>query len=167
MTLRDFFDWVQQNPSFLWIYFLGIPALAFLAGVFAKDEAYLSPWKNLYSFLIYAVTIPGIFAVTLNVYFFFFERRSIMDSDLLIQVFPILSMIFTLWLIRRQVDLDYIPGFDKLSGLAMIIGIILTMMWVLDRTHIYSISFMPFPVVLLLIVAAVLLVRFFTKKLVS
>ncbi len=90
-----------------------------------------------------------------------------MDSDLLIQVFPILSMIFTLWLIRRQVDLDYIPGFDKLSGLAMIIGIILTMMWVLDRTHIYSISFMPFPVVLLLIVAAVLLVRFFTKKLVS
>jgi hypothetical protein len=165
MTLRDFFDWVQQNPSFLWIYFLGIPA--FLAGVFAKDEAYLSPWKNLYSFLIYAVTIPGIFAVTLNVYFFFFERRSIMDSDLLIQVFPILSMIFTLWLIRRQVDLDYIPGFDKLSGLAMIIGIILTMMWVLDRTHIYSISFMPFPVVLLLIVAAVLLVRFFTKKLVS
>ena len=49
MTLQDFFNWVQSNPSYTLAYFIAIPAIALLAGIFAKEEGHLSPWKYLYS----------------------------------------------------------------------------------------------------------------------
>lgn len=167
MTLQQFFDWVQMHPNYSYIFYLGVPAIALIADFFSQGEGHVSPWKYLYSALIYLVCIPGIFIITLNIYFFFWERRSIMDTELLIQVLPILSMIATLFIIKKNVNLNYIPGFDKLSGLMLIIGIILTLMWILDRTHIYSITFMPFSMVLLVIVTGIVLLRFGLKKLLS
>ena len=82
MTLGEFFDWTAEHPSFLIVFFIAIPVIALLAGLFSKGEGHLSPWKYLYSTLIYLVSIPGIFAVTLSVYLFLFERRSIMDTNL-------------------------------------------------------------------------------------
>ncbi|MBK7243425.1 MAG: hypothetical protein LKG19_00280 [Saprospiraceae bacterium] len=167
MTLQQFFDYVVSNPSATLWYFLGVPLIAFVAGIFSKNEGHLSPWNYVYAVLIYMVCLPGIFAVTLNIYFFFWERRSILDTELFIQVIPILSMIASLSIIKQNVDLDLVPGFDKLSGLMIIIGILLTLMWILDRTHIYAITFMPFPMVIGIIVGGVLLVRYFSKKLIA
>lgn len=85
---------------------------------------------------------------------------------MMIQFFPILSMVLTIAIIRRFVNLDDVPGFDKLTGFILIIGVILTLMWVLDRTHIYAISFMPFYIVLLVIVGGILLIRYGLKHLI-
>ncbi|HRI01571.1 MAG TPA: hypothetical protein PK006_11005 [Saprospiraceae bacterium] len=164
MTLAQFFEWIQLNAHFGILYFIAIPLIALLAGWFAKEEGHLSPWRYLYSLLIYAICIPGIFALTLNIYLFFWERRSIMNTDLIIQVLPIVSMIATIAIIKNNVNLDDIPGFEKISGLALIIAVILTLMWILDRTHIYAISFMPFPMVIGIIVGGVLLLRMLFKK---
>lgn len=76
-------------------------------------------------------------------------------------------MVATIAIIRRFVNLDDVPGFDKLTGFMLIIGVILTLMWVLDRTHIYAISFMPFYIVLLVIVGGILLIRYGLKQLIS
>lgn len=84
----------------------------------------MSPWKYLYSFLIYAVTIPGLFAISLSIYLFFFERGSIMDANIFTQVLPIISMLLTISIIRKTVDLDLIPGFNKLSSLMLVISIV-------------------------------------------
>ena len=167
MTLQDFFIWVQSSPTYTLAYFIAIPAIALLAGIFAKEEGHLSPWKYLYSFLIYLVCIPGIFAVTLNIYFFFWERRSVMNAELLLQVLPILSMILTLFIIKRNVNLDFVPGFDKLSGFMMIIGILLTMMWILDRTHFFVFASMPFSTVLIILIGGILVIRYSLKKILS
>ena len=167
MTLQDFFNWVQSNPSYTLAYFIAIPAIALLAGIFAKEEGHQSPWKYLYSGLIYLGCIPGIFAVTLNIYFFFWERRSVMNAELLLQVLPILSMILTLFIIKRNVNLDFVPGFDKLSGFMMIIGILLTMMWILDRTHFFVFASMPFSTVLIILIGGILVIRYSLKKILS
>ncbi|MBK6571446.1 MAG: hypothetical protein IPG21_03015 [Saprospiraceae bacterium] len=167
MTLQQFFDMIQANPNFSLYFFLGIPAIALVLGWVTEPDSSQSPWNYLFAVLVYAICIPGIFAVTLNIYFFFWERRSIMDTQLMIQFFPILSMVATIAIIRRFVNLDDVPGFDKLTGFMLIIGVILTLMWVLDRTHIYAISFMPFYIVLLVIVGGILLIRYGLKQLIS
>jgi len=165
MTLGEFFQWASDHSTFLFIFFIGIPFIALLAGLFSKGEGHLAPWRYLYSILIFLVALPGIFAVTLSVYFFLFERRSIMDTNLSTQVLPVLSMAATIIIIKKQVDLDMVPGFDKISGLIIVLATLMGLMWVMDKTYIYSITFMPFYVVILILLAGFFVIRMGLKRL--
>lgn len=165
MTLAEFFDWIGERPGLILSYFILIPIIALLAGLFNKGEGHLSPWKYLFSILIYLVAIPGIFAVTLSVYMFLFERRSIMDTNMYTQVLPIFSMIVTILIIKREVYLDLVPGFDKISGLLLIIASVMTLMWIIDKTRIYAITFMPFYVVILILLAGFIVIRLGLRRL--
>ncbi len=164
MTLQELFDLIAGHPAYILFYFAIIPFAGFMAGLLSKGEGHLAPWKFLYSILIYAVCIPGIFAVTLDVYFFLFEKRSILDTDVYTQILPVVSMVLTLLIIRQNADFDYIPGFDKLSGLMMMIAATLGIMWFVDRTHIYAITYLRFEVVLLIFFVLLLLIRFGWSK---
>jgi hypothetical protein len=90
----------------------------------------------LYAVLIYAVCIPCILALTLNVYLFLFERRSIFQADIFAQILLVFSMITTLLIIQKNADFEHIPGFNRISGLVMMITASIALMWFLDRTHI-------------------------------
>ncbi len=164
MTLQEFFDVCANNPSIILFYFIAVPLTAFLAGVLGKKEGHLSPWKYLYSTLIYLAAVPGIFGITLSVYLFLFERQSIMDTNIYTQIIPVISMILTLFLIRKNVDLDLIPGFEKLSGLLVIIAIVLSLMWILDKTHIFAITVIPFMYVVIMLVVLFVAIWFAWKK---
>lgn len=150
MTLAEFFDWLSDRPIFLLCYFLLIPFTAFLAGVFGKNEGHLTPWKQFYAVLIYLIAVPGIFSVALDIYLFLFERRSIMQANLYTQILPVLSMVATLLIIRRNVDFRHIPGFKKLSGLIFVLAATMALFWILDRTRIYVITFLRWEVALLM-----------------
>jgi hypothetical protein len=159
MTLQDFFRLLGQNPNYVLLFFSLIPITALLANILGKGEGNQSPWKYLYAVLIYLVCIPGIFAFMLNVYLFLFERRSVLESDILAQILPIFSMIATLLLIRQNAEFTYIPGFGKLSGLVMMILATFAFMWFLDRTRIYVFTYLPFWQVILIFAALFLLIR--------
>ena len=88
-----------------------------------------------------------------------------MDTNVYTQILPIVSMMATFILIRKQVDLDLVPGFDRLSGLVTILSVLIILMWIIDKTHMYSITFMPFYVVVLILVIGFLLVRMGLKRL--
>ena len=160
MTLQEFFDLLSNNPVLILGYFLLIPFTALLAGFMGKGEGHLSPWKYLYSTLVYLVSIPGIFALTLSVYFFLFERRSVLQTDIYTQILPVISMVLTLWLISRNVELKQIPGFGKLSGLLFIIAAALMLMWVFDRLRILVFTMMPFYYVIILFIGLLVLFRY-------
>lgn len=159
MTLQDFFDLLSASPAIIIFYFVALPLTAFLACVFGRNEGHLSPWKYLYSFLIYAACLPGIFSISLNVYLFLFERQSVLDANIYTQILPIIVMGFTLWFISKNVDLDRIPGFDKVGGLMMMIACILALMWMLDKTRIFAITILPFWVVILIVVGLLVVAR--------
>jgi len=163
MTLEEFFQVISENPAFILFFFVALPLTAFLASVFGKGEGHLTPW----SFLAFAAAIPGIFAIMLNVYLFLFEKQPIMQTDVYTQILPILIMILTFWLINRNVPFELIPGFDKISGLLMIVIAVLAIMWFLDRLHIVAFTYMPFHYVLIFLVAAFVAVRFGVKKMFS
>lgn len=167
MTLGEFFQLLSASPSLIIFFFLAIPLTAFLALIFGKGEGDISPWKYLYSTLVYLVCIPGIFAVSLNIYLFLFEQMSIMDTNLFTQVLPILSMIATLALIRKNICFEDIPGFGKLGGLIMVISALLAVMWFLDRTHIIAITFIPFYYIIIILLVSLVAIRYGAKKLMA
>jgi hypothetical protein len=160
MTLQEFFRLLGNNPSYILLYFGLIPVTALLAGFLGSNEGHLSPWKYLYSALIYLVCIPGIFALTLNIYLFLFERRSVLESDIFSQILPVFSMVGTLLIIRRNVSFAAIPGFDNLSGLVTMITATFAFMWFIDRTHIYVFTSIPFWQVIVIFFGLFLVIRF-------
>ena len=160
MTLKEFFDLLADNPFLLLAYFGMIPLSALISGFMGKNEGHLSPWKYLYSALVYLICVPGIFSITLNVYLFLFEKQSVFNADIYTQILPIFSMFVTLLLIKSNVALDRIPGFNKLSGLCMAIFATLIFMWIIDRTRIFVISVVPFYYVGILFLVLLLVFRF-------
>lgn len=164
MTLGELFEILNQNPSLVIFYFVAVPLSAFLGLLLAKGEGHISPWKFFYCAIIYLTCVPGIFAVTLSVYQFLFERTSIQDLNVYTQILPIISMILTLYLVMKNVSLDQIPGFGKISGLMIIILVLLAIMWTLDRTRIIAFTGFPFYIVILMMIAMFILIRFALRK---
>lgn len=167
MTVGDFFEAIGSNPSLPIFYFLALPLTAFLASIFGKDQGHLSPWKETYCILVYAACVPGILSLVFNTYKFLFERGSVLQANIYTQVLPILCMVFTLWLVRRNVRFEVIPGFGKLGGLLMILVALISFMWLLDRMRIFAITFIPFHYFVIVFVAILFIIRFGWKKMVS
>ena len=107
--MRDLLIYVGNHPASVVLYFAVLPIAALLLAWIAGVEGRNSPWNYFYSAIIYLSAVPGIFALSLNVYIFLFERGSIMNLDVYTQLLPILSMILTLGLVRRNADLSHVP----------------------------------------------------------
>lgn len=166
MTLRDIFDQVSANPSLLLWYLLLIPSLAFLTSIWHNPNTppQQSQTRYIYTVLAYAATIPGIFAFTLNLYTFLFERQSIWTMNLVTQVLPIITMVITLMIIKRSIPFEYVPAFGKLSGFVTIIFAAIGIMWFVDRLRIYAITYVPFQYIAIGFIGMLLLIRFGWKK---
>ena len=164
MTLGDFFIYCSQNPIYLFLYFGILPLLALFILAIAKNQGHVSPWKNIYSVVVYLSCVPGIFSVTLSIYMFFFERGSIMNANLYTQILPIASMMATLWLIRRNVEFGYVPGFDRIGNLIFFLTILMIVLWILEKTHIMVFTYMPFSQFILMFVVLIVLLRFGLKR---
>ncbi len=166
MTVKELFDFVGQNPNYVLIYFVGLPILAGITGLLGDDKCDQSPWKEIYMIIIYGVMIPGIFALFFNLYLFLFERHSILNFDILIQILPIISMVTTLFVVRRYVSFDKIPGFDKISGLIMIISSIILLLWFADKFRIIAFTYMPFHYLIFIFIGLLTAINWGVKKLI-
>lgn len=165
MSLNEVFDSLERNPLPILLYFVALPLIAWIMGAAAQDGRHIDTWRYLYAVLVYAVCIPGIFAVTLNVYLFLFERQSIWEADLLLQFLPILSMVLTLILIKGKMSFDRIPGFGKIAGFLTIIAALIGIMWFFDRLRLVAFTYVPFSALLIGFVLTLLLIRFAWSKL--
>ncbi|GAB3699348.1 hypothetical protein GCM10027592_25330 [Spirosoma flavus] len=161
MTLRDVFEAISSQPALLFVLLMAVPTSAFLVNLWSGETAEeIWKWRYVYATLVYLACIPGVFAVTLNIYLFLFERQSVWEMNLGLQVLPILTMAGTLLLIRRKMPFRYIPGFGKLSGFLTLIAAVMGILWFIDRTRIYAITYVPFTYILVGFVALLLIIRF-------
>ena len=78
-----------------------------------------------------------LFAAVLTAYTLFFTRENLLDVNMLVYVLPIVSMTATLILIRKNASFDEIPGFDRLSGLMVLIAITFVFVLIIERTRIW------------------------------
>lgn len=83
---------------------LCVPLLTFITSIW--QDPYTPPQQSqsryIYAVLAYLTTIPGIFAFTLNLYAFLFERQSIWTMSLVMQVLPIIAMVIILIMIKKM-----------------------------------------------------------------
>ncbi len=138
MTARELVMFASQYPWHLTAYFVVVPVLSVLVGIaHGPGRGILAPWKYLYSLLIHLACVPGILATILTGYALFFTRENLLDANLVVYIFPIVSMALTLILIRRTVSFDDIPGFDRISGLIVLLAVTFVLVLGIQRTRIW------------------------------
>lgn len=165
MTLNDFFQYAADNPLNVVFYFSIIPFAALLAGWMEREEGHLPPWNYLYSTLVYLVAVPAILSLAFNVYKWMFERGSILNANLVLQVLPVASMLLTFFIVKRQVRIESLPGFDRLGGLVLIISGAIAIMWFLDKVRIVAFTYFPIHYLLIIFLLLLVVVRFGWRRL--
>ncbi|MDI9864632.1 MULTISPECIES: hypothetical protein [Flectobacillus] len=167
MTLQQLFDSISQNPYLLLYYLLLVPAITFLIGLWQTNPVNGPSVLTRYSYMVlaYMIGIPGIFALTLDVYLFLFERQSIWQMNLIIQILPIVSMAITLMLIKWKIPFEAVPELGRLSGFMTILTALIGILWFVDRLRIYAITYIPFHYIVVGFIVLLLAIRYGWKKL--
>ncbi|WP_062059412.1 hypothetical protein [Aquimarina longa] len=158
MTIEDIINWFEYNPRLILSYFAISIVLSILGLIFINQRNFRPPITYLYGILVYAVTIPGLLALMVTLYNFFFLKTNLLQINILAYYVPILSMCITLFIIHKTVPMSRIPGFGKLSGLFVIIMITFIITYILQRTFfgVFFIGRFQYLLVLFLIILIVL-----------
>ena len=141
MTLQQLFADMTANPLPIVFYFLAIPIFAVVLNWVTKEESYESNWKYVYSTIVYLVCVPGIFSVVLCVYSMFITPQSLLNVNALVYFLPIVSMIATIMIITRGIPMAAVPGFDKLSGLVMLLAATSILVMLISKMRIFTVFF--------------------------
>lgn len=137
VSILELFGYFEEHPWYLIGYTIGLPFVAVLLRLLHGSlRAQLSPWKYLYTVVIYLSCIPGIFVFFSALYLAVFRRENLLALDIVVYALPVLSMIFTLIIVKRTIDFDDIPGFQRISGLFALTVATFALLFVLDRLRI-------------------------------
>ncbi len=140
MSLRDLLTWLNSHSWQLMLLLVWPPTLSFLLSFKSgrKKESHLK-LKYLYSVIVYSTTIPGILATVLTGYALFFTKENLLDVNLITYLAPIVAMLATLFLVAKNIDFNDIPGFDRISGLMLMIGLTFLIVLGVAKTRIWLI----------------------------
>jgi hypothetical protein len=138
MTVADLINLLSMYSKYVIALFCFVPAFSFIYGnIHTQGKGVLTPHKYIYSVLIYLSCVPGMFSAIIVGYSLFFLRTNLLEVNLFIYFLPIISMAITLFIIRKNVELDYIPGFDRLVGLCTLLGITFVLALLIMKTRIW------------------------------
>ncbi len=138
MTTREFIGLAGEHLVVLTALFVSLPLVTWLCGrMHPRGQGGASPWKYVYSVLVYLACVPGLFAAVLTAYTLFLSHENLLDVNPLVYFLPLVSMIVTLVLLRKNVDFKEVPGFDRLSGLMAMIGCSFDLALAIQKTNIW------------------------------
>jgi len=138
MTLRELLDLAGGQTTLLLILFGATPVLALMMGlIHGKGRGGLVPWSWFYAFIVYAVCAPGMCMAVVLGYALFFTNENLLDVNALVYIVPVASMVLTLVVVGRNVRFEQIPGFGRLGGLMLILGLSFGMVLALHKTRIW------------------------------
>ncbi|MBL4659170.1 MAG: hypothetical protein JKY19_02350 [Alcanivoracaceae bacterium] len=116
MSVQQFFSFLSDHTLWIVLFYVVILVLAI---VFSYRQKKLSSQLNvkILSLLVFMVSIPGIMATIVVFYSLFFIRLNLLEVNIVVYFLPIITMIVTLLVISKKVNLNKLPGFNRLSGL--------------------------------------------------
>jgi len=133
MTAQDIINWFSTHPNLILAYFITLIILSLIGLLLVNESNYKSPINYVYTGIIYAITIPGLLSFILLLYSFFFLKTNLLQVDLLMYFTPIVAMIITLVIVNKTVPMSKIPGFNRLSGLFILVIITFIITYILQR----------------------------------
>lgn len=135
MTINDLIRAASEHQLEVLVYFLIPPLLIWGTGRLHKTRhaGERRPYNLVYATSLYLVSFPGVLAAVLTGYGLLFLRADLRNVPILLYFLPILSMVVTWVLAKRQVNLDRIPGFERLTGFMLAIAICFAVAFALNR----------------------------------
>lgn len=124
VTVHDFLSVLDQYYGISLFYFMILPVISFITGLFYKPEIRITFLDYFYSVLIYLSGIPGILSSVLTFYSMFIVRKNMLEVNIILYFLPIISMVIVFYLISRKADFNHLPGFGRLSGFMILTGIV-------------------------------------------
>jgi len=138
MNIQQLLDLTQNFSQEILIFLVIVPLLSWmLVFVHGKKNGEKNPWRYIYSILIYLSGVPGMFSLVLTGYALFFTHESLLQVNMLVYLLPIVSMVVAFFMMKRHLDLEKIPGFDRLSGLMVMIGVSFVLALVVMKLRIF------------------------------
>jgi len=167
MTIQEIINLINDNPKPIIIYYLIILAITIIASIFVSRENYKSPFSYLFTALVYAVSVPGLASIVLVIYGFFFQKINFLQVNLIAYFLPILCLLLVFIILNKAVRLKTIPGFDKVSGLFVMIFLSMFIAYVLQKMFFGIIFFGKFQTLLIIFVIVLLAIKLAWNKLVK
>lgn len=133
MSVNQFLESLSQYQLHLGAVMVGIPLFCLLLNLTQTKASVRKPVHYVYSTAIFATAIPGLFAGIIVFYSLFFIKANLLNSNVVLYFLPIISMAATFLIVGRRVGFDILPGFQRLSGLMMLLGIICLLVFFLYR----------------------------------
>jgi hypothetical protein len=131
MSVQSFFSFLSQHSLWIVIYFVAIFGLSLL--ISQRQKKVTTPLNaQILSLFVFMVCIPGILAAIVVFYSLFFVHINLLEVNVVIYFLPIVMMILTLFVIAKNVNLNGLPGFNRLSGLMTLLtftGFILLLLY--------------------------------------
>lgn len=139
MTIQDLLGKVSQvDIRLLLAIFAAPPMAAVLMGVFhGRGRGLDSPWRYLYGFLIYLVCPPGILSAVLVAYSMFFLRQNLLTVNIMVYFLPLACMAATLAVIHQRVDMNRLPGIERIYALMVMAAVSMAVALAIMNTRIW------------------------------
>lgn len=133
MSVNEFLQYLTQYQFHLAGVFFAIPLFCLLLNMTQQKATERKPVHYVYSTAIFATAIPGLFAGIIVFYSMFFIKANLLNSNVILHFLHIISMAATFLIVGRRVGFDILPGFKKLSGLMILLGVICLVVFFLYR----------------------------------
>lgn len=122
MSVQQFFDALSHHTSIIVLYFFIIFVVAF--GLSFTHRSSPSHFKAVaLSTVIHLVSIPGLMSLIVVFYNVFFTQTNLLEVNMAIYFLPIIAMIATFFAISQYTKLNALPGFNRLSGLMLLLSL--------------------------------------------
>ncbi len=168
MSISDLITILGNHPLALSALFLGLPLISWLYGIpLSKSKAVRSPHSYTYALLVYLTAIPGAFSLALTGYVLFFLKANLLSVNLVVFFLPMLSMVITLTVIRAKVDLNRLPGFDRIIGLFTLLLVTFILVLLIEKTRIWVLFHGSMTTLVLFVLFLFFLLRWASSKLFS
>lgn len=169
VSVNDLIAAMAHHPEYIALYLGLLPLLGFLASYNIKFGLATAPIKIILSCIIYLAALPGMLASALVFYSLLILHQNILNVNALIYFAPIISMIATFTLIKRKIAFNRLPGFDRLSGLMMLLFITCLIVLLLYRFRLVvgffgSLSHLLIAGVVIFIAFKIALHKLFSKR---
>ena len=159
MTINELTQWLEQYERALALWFMALPCLTYVGGAAIKA---FSPvlMRYLLGAAIYLAVIPGICMTLVLLYMVLFVCLNLLqEMRLVLHLLPVVSMLGTLWAASRLEAFAVIPGFDRLQGLMLLVGLGFAALLLIHKTFVGIHFFARFEYLLLLFVGFLVLWR--------
>ena len=160
MTIHEWMQTLEPFEREIALGLVALPVLTYSLGfLLQKLSRPLS--RYLLAGAIYLAVLPGICMAVMLLYMLLVVRSNLLrEMHLVLHLLPVASMGATLWAASRLEAFDCIPGFERIQGLIILVGLGFAALLIVHKTFIGLVFFAKFEYLLLLFVGFLALWRF-------